>query len=131
MAERYKFENTRAWVRLPIDWYVKYTILDPPGPEALGTTRDISAGGLRMGTRQSVPLGTRLSMKINTLALGRAIAATGRVVRCLQQGPEAYEWGVVFEEISEQDRMELNRKIEWFQGPKGVARHQRSWRRSL
>lgn len=131
LFKRYQFENTRAWVRLPAEWYVKYTIEGSDRPEALGTTRDVSAGGLRMVTRENVPVSSRARIKINTLILPRAIQAVGRVVRVLELGQGMYEWGVAFEEINPDDRQDLNRQIEAVSGPRGMSRHRRSWWRKV
>ena len=131
MAKRYQYQNTRMWMRLPVDWYVKYTVAESPGPEVLATAADISAGGLRLATRERVPTGTVLQLKINVPPLRRAIGATGRVVRVLDKPDGACEWGIEFSQIAEMDRADLNRQIEAMAGPSHLMRQRGAWWRSL
>ncbi len=131
MAKRYQYQNTRMWTRLPVDWYVKYTLAESPGPETLVTAADISAGGLRLMAQEGVPIGTRLRLKINVPPLRRAITATGRIVRVLPKSSAAVEWGVEFEEIAETDRTELNQQIETMAGPGRLSRHRGAWWRNI
>lgn len=131
MAKRYQYQNTRIWTRLPVDWYVKYALADSPGPEALVTAADISAGGLRLMTRERVPVGTRLQLKINVPPLRRGIAAEGRVVRVIPRTPGTIEWGVEFEQMAETDRAELNQQIEAMVGPGRLTRQRGAWWRRV
>ena len=116
---------------MPCDWYVKYAVIDPPTPEALANVLDISAGGLRIRARQTTPVGTQLQLRINSVPIGRVISSMGKVLRVQQTAPGVWEWGVVFEEMAEQDRTELNEKIEKLQSPGNLARHRRAWWRAV
>lgn len=131
MAKRYRYQNTRQWVRLPCEWYVKYTLEGQPGPEALAMVVDAGAGGLRLRARERVPLGTRLALKISVPPLRRTLAAAGRVVRVEAEGEAAWGWGILFEQIAEPDRDALNQQLEAMGGHDRLARHRGAWWRRV
>lgn len=129
--KRYQYQNTRQWVRLPADWYVKYVLADGQGPEALARIRDISAGGLRLLTRERIPAGTALRLKINVPPILRTVPAVGRVVRVQTVDAGVFEWGVVLEQMAEMDRAELSQQIGALAGRGWVTRHRGAWWRAI
>lgn len=130
MADRYQYQDTRQWVRLPVDWYIKYTVAGQGGPETLAVARDASAGGLRVATKERIAVGTSLSLKINAPVLGRTLTAIGRVIRVRETAPQLFEWGIEFEQINDQDRAEFNDRIEAL-SHQWRARQRRAWWRRI
>lgn len=129
MGSRYQYQNTRQWVRVPCEWYVKYAAA-PEAPEALVTARDASAGGLRLVARDSVEVGTRLHLKINVVPLQRTLSVVGRVAWVRAGADGQYEWGVAFEQIDEADRAALRQYTEEAES-QATQRPRRRWWRAV
>lgn len=130
-AKNYKYENTRQWIRLPCSWYVKYTVAGKETPETLVTAKDVSAGGIRLETRESIEMGVLVHLKINANVppIRQVLEMKGRVVRVHQISPGLYEWGIQFEGTSDEQRAELNKRIESLAGSERISRHKgQQWR---
>ena len=132
-SKGYRYENTRQWVRLPCNWYVKYKIAGRKTPETLVIAKDVSAGGIRLETQEPVELGTQVTLKVNAnvAPIREVLEITGKVVRVREISPEVYEWGIEFEDIGKEKQAELNKRIELLAGGDRVGRHKGQWWRQV
>ncbi|MBI4314018.1 MAG: PilZ domain-containing protein [Candidatus Omnitrophica bacterium] len=134
MADKgYRYENTRQWVRLPCDWYVKYQVEGKDTPETLVTAKDVSASGIRLETRETVEMGSIVHLKINAnvAPLRKVLEVKGKIIRMQEISPESYEWGIQFEGMGEPEKAELNRRIESLAGRERLSRHRGQWWRRI
>ncbi|MCX5716210.1 MAG: PilZ domain-containing protein [Candidatus Omnitrophica bacterium] len=78
--------------------------------ESVTSLRNISGGGLLLKSKEFLPIGSKLELKINIVPLGLCVDATAQVVRIekirgkLKTG---YLAGVVFMDIKEEDRKKI------------------------
>ena len=133
LFKRYKYVNTRQYLRLPAAWPIKSKALSPStetGP-LLSSTRDVSAGGISLTVRNKMPVGNRLTLEIHVPPLNRSISTEAEVVRCLLTRSGAFDLGLRFVTITPQDRADLDKAILEFYSEKERARQQKSWWRKL
>ena len=129
LFKKYSYENTRQYKRLPVSWPVKY---DPSAPKTsvlLLLTKNISAGGLALFSKEMFPVGSLLQLEILVPPLQKTIRATGRVLRCVRVKGGEFELGVQFEEIDPNEQVLLNQEIETFYSDKTTALHSKWWRK--
>jgi len=131
-GQRYKYQNTRQYLRLPISWPVKCEPTTQQAQEGrhVTATQDVSAGGMRMVVREEVPVDSEVILEIHVPPLERTIQAVGKVLRC-QPSRRGFELGVRFERIDPRDQVALNEAVEQFYSPRKRVRHQQSWWRRI
>lgn len=131
-GKRYKYENTRQYLRIPVSWPVKLEAASAPaGNPQLASTKDVSAGGIKVETRQMVPVGSRIQVEVYVAPLQRAIAAQAQVVRCLMIKEGGFELGIRFLEIDAADRKTLGEAIEKSVPPRWRKSRNKSWWRKV
>lgn len=86
------------------------SLLQPPHPKQ-GSRKDISGGGIRLNSKEEIPLGTVLDIKIDLPDVFQptTIKCRGRVVWCqkMEGDVEEYNVGVIYMNIPEQDRKKI------------------------
>lgn len=128
-GKRYKYENTRQYLRIPASWPIKWeeerTQAEMP---RLTSTKDVSAGGVRVEVREMIPVGSRIRVEVHVPPLQRSIGAQAQVVRCLLVKGGSFELGIRFVQIDPQDQAALNEAIRRFTNPQEIAKQEkRSW----
>mgnify|MGYP002820138803 CR=1 FL=1 len=112
------------------DWYVKYTPLDGSKEEALTTARNLGAGGVQLVLREKIEDGTSLRLRISLPPLRRTIETTGTVVWTRELEGGAFEIGIRFEDLSEEDAGWLQQKIDEILGNANVKQYRKKrWKR--
>ena len=129
--KKYKYENTRRYVRLPASWPIKCVPKALSETREVTRTRDISAGGVAISVKQMVPVGSPIQMEIHIPPLDRSIVAEGQVIRCSAAQGGGFELGIRFINIDPKDRLLLNETIEEIHGPAGRARQNATWWRKF
>ena len=129
--KRYKYQNTRQYMRLPAAWPIKCEPKTPADASHVTATRDVSAGGFCVVTREMIPVGSRIRVEIHVPPLDRSIQAEGQVVRCLPAHRGSFQLGIRFLEIDPKERVALNEAIEKSAGSRVRAHQERSWWRKL
>ena len=128
--KRYKYGNTRQYVRIPAAWPIKCQPQTVEDKTQVSSTRDVSAGGFRVIMREMLPVGSRLRVEIHVPPLNRSIQIEGRVVRCLPtQG--GFDLGIQFLKIDPPDRTQLNEAIERLLPRHLRETHKKAWWRKL
>lgn len=130
-TKRYKYENTRQYLRLPTTWPVKCEPQTLQDNKFLYRTKDISAGGVSLHVQEMIPAGTLLQLEIHVPPLGRSVSARGQVVRCLPGRRTGFDLGIRFLEIDPKDRRALNDAVEQLLPPGQKAAQKRPWWRKL
>ena len=129
--KRYKYENTRQYMRLPVAWLIKCEPKIPTDVHRVTMTRDVSAGGVCVVMREMIPVGSRIRVEIHVPPLARSIRADGQVIRCLPAHGGGFQLGIQFLEIDPKERAALNEAIEKSAGPRVRTHQKRSWWRKL
>ena len=127
--KKYRYDNTRRYIRLPVSWPVKCESQGAPpvAGVAVGTTYDVSAGGVAVPVREKIPVGGLVRIEIYVPPLNRSLSVQGRVIRCSSQRGGGFELGVHFIQMDPKDRIALNEAIEAFYGPDHPARQRTTW----
>ena len=131
LLKKYKYGNTRSYLRLPADWPIKYKTQRAPGSDSLAAMRNVSAAGVAVTVREPVAAGSRIRLEIHVTPLGRSIAANGQVVRCTAAPGGGFQMGVRFLEIDPKDRADLNSAVEKFYGAGGRTDTRKTWWRKI
>ena len=131
LFKRYKYDNTREYVRLPAYWRIKCELMTPTENHKILSTKDVSAGGISAMVPEMIPADTRIQVEIHVPPIDRVIIATAQVVRC-QPAQKGFELGIRFLEINAQDQAALKQAIEKHYGPAKKARQERgAWWRNI
>ena len=130
-SKGYSYENTRQYLRLPAAWPIKYEPKQVPAGHYVTETQDISAGGVRVQSREMLPIGTQIHIEVHVPVLNRNVSAEGQVVRCLPARGGGFELGIRFLHIEPQDRAALGEAVEQFLTPRQRGTHKRTWWRKL
>lgn len=130
-GKKYKYPNTRQYLRLPASWPVKWEPTQHAGAPGVAATKDVSAGGIALVVREMIPAGSRIQIEIHVPALNRSIPAQGQVVRCLLAKGGGFELGIRFAQISAEDQKALREAIDKFASPRDRSSLQRSWWRKI
>ena len=133
---RYRYPNTRQYLRLSAPWPVRIDRragpverrTEPSEDRRIGITKDISAGGIGVAVKELIPVGSPILVEIYVPPLNRTLLAKGQVVR-VNGHRNQFDLGVRFVEIDPEDRAALNEVVLQFYTPRQQARHQGSWRR--
>ena len=128
---RYQYENTRQYLRLPAAWPIKCQPQEVAGGQYVTRTKDVSAGGVAIDLPEMVPAGSHLNLEIHVPSLNRVIAVKGQVVRCIPGRHGGFALGVRFTEINEQDRKDLNEAVQRFSSAADRARQRKFWWRRI
>ncbi len=131
LFKRYKFKNTRRYIRLPIAWPVKCHVVSPSETHHVTATQDVSAGGIRVVMPQKVPLGHQVQMEIYVPPKDRLISVHGQVIRCVACPTGGFELGILFKEIDAQDRQILNQTVKRSHSPRYQILHRKAWWRKV
>lgn len=81
-------------------------------PEQYTITRNISAGGLLICTKEPLPIGSVLELKVELPDGKEPVECLAKVVRIEEVGEEQYNVAVCFLDITGSDRNRLNKYIE-------------------
>lgn len=127
---KYKYQNTRRYLRLPAPWPIKCEPKTEANGKHVMRAEDVGAGGVRIVLGQELPAGSRLHLEIHVPPLNRSIRAEGKVVRCLPK-ERGFELGIRFERIDPRDQAALNEAVERFFSPRQRIRQHRAWRREI
>lgn len=128
--KRYKYDNTRRYLRLPAAWPIKIELAEPPGGRQVSSTQDVSAGGVAVRFRNPLPAGSRVRVEVSLVPLGRSISAGAQVVRCSPGAGGEFDLGIRFDQITPEDRKALEEAVERFSSPRDRAHQKKaSWRR--
>ncbi len=131
LFKRYKYENTRRYLRLPAAWPVKCTALSASDGQSVHSTQDVSAGGVSMISREMIPVGSRMQVEIHVPPLNRSISLTVVVVRCLLQKDGRFDLGLRFLDFPENERAQLDQAIARYASIRQKESHQKSWWRKV
>lgn len=127
-SKKYKYDNTRRFVRLPAAWPIRYEPEIEGARHQVTHTADVSAGGVAFSIREMLPVGSRIKLEVHVPPLDRSVQAVGEVIRCLPGRKGGYEIGIRFDRIDAADQALLNEAIERFYGPRQRSRqHGGSW----
>ena len=96
---------TRAALRIPVDFDVRYT--QPGTATATARATNISTGGVLMNTTAQLPVGASIEMQF--LLGGERVAVRGRIVAHQEMSPN---YNVAFYEISDEAREAIARFVE-------------------
>ncbi len=116
MEQKQPFKERRKYVRLEASVEVQYTVIGKPGTIEV-FSKNISAGGLCITTKEEIISDTPLQIQIKIPDLKDPIRALARVVwqkkrEGTAEGPKAYyDTGIEFTGISDFDRFNINRYI--------------------
>ncbi|MEI8348617.1 MAG: PilZ domain-containing protein [Candidatus Omnitrophota bacterium] len=103
-----KYSERRQYKRIDCYCLIRYRALNSQGAytENLASIRNISGGGLLFKSREYLPVGTQLEVKINFVALEKPIFVLARVVRfeANKKNAGSYRIGIFFTTIKDQDR---------------------------
>ena len=129
--KRYKYENTRQYLRLPAIWLVKCTVLSASNGQSLDSTRNVSAGGVSLVSQERVPVGSHLKIDLHVPPLNRSLSTNTVVVRCLPRKDGRFDLGLRFLDLSEKDRADLDQAISHSVPSRHKALQQKSWWRKI
>lgn len=116
MDQEKNIRERRKYVRLQASVEVKYEIIGKPG-EIKVFSKDISAGGLCIVTKENLSPDTPLQLEIVFPDLKDPIRALARVIWQRRVNPQEgqaqayFETGIEFTGISDFDRFNINRYI--------------------
>lgn len=128
---RYQYENTRQYLRLPAAWPIKCEPKEGASGRHVTRTKDVSAGGVAIYLPEMIPVGNHLNLEIHVPSLNRVIAVQGQVVRCVPERHGGFALGIKFKEISERDRKDLHEAVQRFSSAADRARQQKFWWRTI
>lgn len=134
-SRKYNYANTRQYLRLPAVWPVKFEPISlspasPENPQVL-RTRDVSAGGVAVVSREKIPVGSRIRVEVHVPLLDRSFSAEGHVVRCLALRDGQFDLGIRFDRIESATQAALNAAIEKYYGPDKDRQLRGTWRRNI
>ena len=129
--KRYRYENTRQYLRLKASWPIRYRLVSDPGGERLTTTQDVGAGGVSLVVEEEISKGSRLQLELSVTPLDRRVDAEGEVVRQLPIKRSGFEIGVQFVKMDPQDRSALNEMVQQFIPAHRQARELSPWWRTI
>ena len=116
MEQKQPFKERRKYVRLEASVEVQYTVIGKPGTIEV-FSKNISAGGLCITTKEEMVADTPLQIEIKIPDLKDHIRALARVIwqkKCegTAEGLQAYyDTGIEFTGISDFDRFNINRYV--------------------
>ena len=108
-------EERRRYRRFLEDVRVRYRDLEGVAPSSWGRTKDLSLGGLCLGTLDPLSVGAHLALEVHIAQETAPILALGRVVRAVEEPGEECAVGIEFLWISEEDRRNLDRLARFFE----------------
>ncbi len=118
MTERRAAMERRRYMRfdLPLDLEYRTLTLNPIFGKALA--RDLSREGVRMGVKQSIPMGTPIEICMNVPGDNLPVFATGKIAWA-----DGLEAGVRLTKISHTDRTRVLEYVyrEWLKASKKLA----------
>lgn len=96
----------RVNIQIPVAY--RPTHVQAEGAGKLGTSVNISGGGLLLSTPEKIPLEMLLDVAFDLFNNGHPFKVTARVVRCLK-GPEegTFQIGLLFLDLSPEDRVKI------------------------
>ena len=111
-------EERRRFPRLQVELIVRYKILETSEQHCEATTKDISAGGVCLITREQLKAGSSLAVDIKLPQQTEPVMAVGRVVwsnvsrlGLSPGGHQRYDNGIEFVEIKDKDRQRIIKKV--------------------
>jgi len=112
-----KYSEKRKYKRIDCYCLIRYRLLHSQGAytENLASIRNISGGGLLFKSREYVPVGTELEVKINFIALEKPISVLAKVVRFEvdKKNAGSYRIGIFFTSIADRDRKAITQFTEF------------------
>ncbi len=109
----------RKFPRIEMEIIVRYKILSTPEKQLHAKTKNISAGGVCLVTREKMKLETVVAMEIRFPKMKEPILITSRVIWCNESrlGPNPaghmrFDNGIEFTQISEADRQQIIKYVE-------------------
>ena len=107
-------QERRKFPRIEREIIVRYKILSTPEKQLDAKTKNISAGGMCLVTREKMELGTVVAMEIRFPQMREPILTTSRIIWCSESklGPNPaghmrFDNGIEFTQISEADRQQI------------------------
>src|SRR5580765_8718 len=95
----------RRFPRLRVDQPIFLEVLDERGPQAFARTRTIGEGGCSF--KSPYGIGYLSLMKLSISLVGRVVTADCRAVYQVPEGDGAFEVGVEFLRVSNEDRLHI------------------------
>jgi len=113
MGQKYSAKNARQFKRLKAFYLVKYQVSGKGDAPRLTNVRDISAGGVKFLTEESLPEDASIKLSILVPTLQRTLEAKAKILR-VSRGKEGitYSVAVKFTDISGEDKLALNQFVE-------------------
>ncbi len=117
--EENKPTERRKFPRIEKEIIVRYKILSTPEKQLDGETKNISAGGVCLVTRERMEPETVVAMEIRFPQMNKPIVTTSRVIWCSESklgpspaGHTRFDNGIEFTQISEADRQQIAKYVE-------------------
>ena len=119
--KKYKVFNSRRYKRLRAPYLMKYRLCGSVEDSRIANLKDISSGGLRFYTHESLPKGT--SIEVNVLIPpDRVITALAKVLYTRQVSASFHHVSVCFSEMSQSDQKVLAQFVRNIETDKELSR---------
>lgn len=109
-------DNRRKYHRLRSYCLVRYSKMAAakPGEGKTTNVRNISEGGLMFTSYEPLPVDSTIKVMVNFPGRPEPVETVAKVMRCIKASDteEVYHVGVLFLDISEQDRTQIHSHIE-------------------
>ena len=120
-VKRYKVFNSRKYKRLKAPYLLKYRLHGSMGDVRLANLKDVSSGGLRFYTHESLPKGTSLELNL-LIPPDRVVTATAKVLYTRHMSSSFYHVSVCFSEMAQSDQKILAQFIHNIEADEKLSR---------